>query len=139
VSFGKSALLLWRVQLTGKLKKLVLIALATAGMVTGTMSGSASAIDTVPCGNGEFASLDLHRSFDSNRYIICFANSGTANLRNDPGAPSVYWADKIWTGNNRVQWYGDGRWQPDQPIDKYTAMFWPSFPGGVRIEALRIL
>lgn len=127
--------------MTGKFKKLVVIALATVGMVAGTMSGSASAINTVPCGNSEFASVDFHLGNDitGNKYITCFANAGTAHFRSDPGAPYTYWADKIWTGNNRVQWYGDGRWQPDQPIGKYTAMSWPNHPGGVRIEALRIL
>lgn len=126
--------------MTGKLKKLVLVALATVGVIAGTNCGTASAIDTVPCGNSEFTSLDFHLSPDpiGNKYIVCFANAGTVTLF-DPAAARAFWADKIWTGNNRVQWFGDGRWQPEQPIGKYTAMYWPNYPGGVRIEAIRIL
>lgn len=66
------------------------------------------------------------------------ANAGTANLF-DVIAARALWATKIWAGNNRVQWYGDGRWRPDQPIDKWTAPYWPNYPDGVRTEAIRIL
>ncbi|WP_410566227.1 hypothetical protein [Amycolatopsis sp. cmx-4-61] len=49
------------------------------------------------------------------------------------------WITELWTGNNRVQWHGDGRWQPETPIAKRTAFTWPNHPGGVKIDQIRIL
>ena len=66
-------------------------------------------------------------------------------LRERRGVPpfnSTVWLTRIWTGNNRVQWYGDGRWQPDPPvgvINKWTVFSWPNHPGGVSIDVIRIL
>jgi hypothetical protein len=61
------------VHLTGKLKKFAMVALATAGVIVGTSCGTASAINTVPCGNSEFASLDYRMSPDAvgNEYLVC--------------------------------------------------------------------
>ncbi|MCC9710768.1 hypothetical protein E4N62_39375 [Streptomyces sp. MNU76] len=64
----------------------------------------------------------------------CCANAGEA----DP--LSTNWGvTRISTGDNRVQWYGDGRWQPAQAIDRWTVYTWPNHPGGVRINKVRIL
>ncbi|MFE9782178.1 hypothetical protein ACFYPA_28985 [Streptomyces sp. NPDC005775] len=139
IGFGKSAFLLWRVQMTGKLQKLVMVAVATVGMMAWTTSGSASAASQVPCNNSEFVKLSYHYGSDPTRHkcIACFAHAGDVFLFDQYARP--LWADQIWTGNNRVQWFGDGRWQPAQPIGKNTAMGWSPHPGGVRIEKLRIV
>lgn len=122
-----------------KLKKLAMVAVATVGMMAWTTSGSASAASQVPCNNSEFVKLSFHYGLDptGNKFIICFANAGDIVLFDQYAR--AFWADQIWTGNNRVQWFGDGRWQPAQPIGKNTAMSWPNHPGGVRIEKLRIV
>ncbi|KAF2775112.1 secreted oxidoreductase [Streptomyces sp. OM5714] len=69
------------------------------------------------------------------KYTNCYANAGAAA---DFGM-GTNWVTRISTGNNRVQWYGDGRWQPATPIAKNTVYQWPNHPGGVRIDAIRIL
>ena len=92
-------------------------------------------IDTVPCGDrNDFLRLDIHfrDGFNMVRGYLCFADSGTESL-------GSVWVDKISTGANYVQWYGDGRWQPEVPIEPWTIFTWPNHPGGVRIEAIRIL
>ncbi|WP_307826682.1 beta/gamma crystallin domain-containing protein [Streptomyces pactum] len=99
---------------------------------------SASAINTVECNdNSEFLLVDWHNDYGGgwSDYHFCFANAGEWSFER----PGTQWVDKIWTGNNRVQWYGDGRWQPATPIDKWTTFNWPNHPGGVRIEKIRIL
>lgn len=63
----------------------------------------------------------------------CYANAGEDHFN------STWWVTRIQTGNNRVQWYGDGDWQPAQPIGKWTDFRWPNHPGGVHITAIRIL
>lgn len=107
----------------------------TALMVGGTLTvgtTSASAIDETVC-KPEFLQITLHRNgtVDETR---CFANGGEWYI-NFPD----WWITKISTGNNRVQWYGDGSWQPSAPIEKYTVFTWPNHPGGVRFDGVRIV
>lgn len=125
--------------MAGKLKKLVVVAMATVGLMAGT-TVSASAIDTVSCNdNPDYAKVYWHYAIDFNHveHYTCFANAGQFMFFDPNG--NGFWADEIWSGNNRVQWFGDGQWQPAQPIDKYTAMYWPNYPGGVSIQYFRIL
>ncbi|MFH9674435.1 hypothetical protein ACH4L5_19485 [Streptomyces sp. NPDC017405] len=123
--------------MAGKLKKLAVVALAAVGTAVGTTSGSAYAIDNVTCNNNEFVAVDFHYAISGDQVHACFANAGDFWLW-DQYAQGMY-VTKIWTGNNRVQWFGDQRWQPSEAIGKNTAMFWPNYPGGVKIEAIRIL
>ncbi len=110
-------------------------ALLAAVVAAATLNaGSAAAIDNVPCGNrDDLMKIWLHMSGGSPE-PYCFANGGEYHLWG-----LGWWVTKIWTGNNRVQWYGDGRWQPAQPIGKWTTFRWPNHPGGVRVEGFRIL
>jgi beta/gamma crystallin len=103
---------------------------ASLTVVTAT---DAFAINEVPCGPSDYLQVTVHLggTWDSDR---CYANGGEFTF-----GVSDYWITRISTGNNRVQWYGDGRWQPDTPIDKWTVFVWPNHPGGVRIDKLRIV
>jgi hypothetical protein len=76
------------------------------------------------------------KSFDR-----CFANGGTASLTSDIGQGLAIpaWVTQISTGNNRVQWYGDGKWQPATPIPMFTIFRWPNHPHGVSADAIRIV
>jgi len=97
--------------------------------------GTAAAIDQVPCNNNEFVRIEIHHSLWPPRETYwCFANGGEVTW-----SSSQWWVTQIWTGNNRVQWFGDGRWQPAQPINKWTVFGWPNHPGGVRINGIRIV
>ncbi|MEU2774380.1 beta/gamma crystallin domain-containing protein [Streptomyces sp. NPDC007162] len=110
-----------------------LTTLAAAGSLTVGATSSASAIDRVDCGPSDYLSLALHGGADS--WQDCFANAGTYYV----GDPQVNtWCTQISTGNNVVRWYGDGRWQPDQPIGKWTLYIWPNHPGGVSIDSVAI-
>ncbi|WP_280855146.1 MULTISPECIES: beta/gamma crystallin domain-containing protein [unclassified Streptomyces] len=91
---------------------------------------SASAIDGPRECGPEFLQVTVHPA-DNASSTYCYANAGEASLYG--------WATRISTGNNRVQWYGDGRWQPEQPIGKWTVFTWPNHPGGVWISKIRIL
>ncbi|MEE1755299.1 hypothetical protein [Streptomyces sp. SP18CS02] len=51
------------------------MALATFGMMVGTTSGSAWAIDHVPCNNNEFVNAEIHYRFAGGGNA-CFANAG---------------------------------------------------------------
>ncbi|WP_049575459.1 beta/gamma crystallin domain-containing protein [Nonomuraea sp. SBT364] len=109
-------------------------AVAMTAALTVATSTPAYAINEVPCaGRDDLVRATIHqtghRSAD-----YCYANAGE-----DYYAMPHWWVTRISTGNNRVQWYGDGRWQPAQPIPKYTVFTWPNHPGGVRISGIRIL
>ena len=118
----------------------LIVNVATASADEGEDEGeiavpNAAMIDTTPCGDrNDFLRLDIHfrNGFELVRGYMCFADSGTEWL-------GTVWVDKLSTGNNRVQWYGDGRWQPEVPIEPWTTFVWPNHPGGVRLEAVRIL
>ena len=119
-----------------KLKKLAAIALVTLAMTVAIPAGSALAINEVDCNNNEYLRVAYHYTTGSS-YTRCFANAGSRRLY-DQFNRSV-WVTEIWTGNNRVQWNGDGRWQPENPIDRWTAFTWPNNPGGVKLDEIRIL
>lgn len=121
-------------------KRAVLTALttfaATAAFTVATTT-PAFAINYVNCGPSDYLTLSGHTYYGGSwwKWTQCFANGGEASI-NGPGSQ---WADRISTGNNRVQWYGDGRWQPATPIGKNTVFTWPNYPGGVSINAIRIV
>jgi hypothetical protein len=122
--------------LARNVKRLALTVLAAAAMTAAIPAGVASAMDQVPCNNNEFTRVTVHPSnFPSQN--LCFANAGSMEIRTLFGNP--IWVTEIWTGNNRVQWFGDGRWQPETPIGKWTTFTWPNHPGGVRLDEVRIL
>lgn len=60
-----------------------------------------------------FVQVTTHQAGHSSR-DLCFANAGTISL------PGNSWITRVSTGNNRVQWFGDARWQPDAGINKWT-------------------
>ena len=111
------------------------LTLATASLTPAT-TFPASAINIVQCGPSDYLKVTFHIGTSSDRIDRCFANAGEVAI----GRPNQnVWVDQISTGNNRVQWYGDGRWQPNQPINKWTIFNWPNHPGGVRLDRIRIL
>jgi hypothetical protein len=112
------------------------LTLATVSLPLATAS-PASAINRVPCGPRDYLKVTFHQRLSTKRYVWCYANAGETYVRF--GLRQELWVDKISTGNNRVQWYGDGRWQPNRPINKWTIFSWPNHPGGVRLQWLRIL
>ncbi len=113
------------------------LTLATVSLPLATAS-PASAINVVPCGRRDYLKVTFHIGISSNRQVLCFANAGETPI--PVGGPRrKVWVDQISTGNNRVQWYGDGRWQPNRPINKWTIFSWPNHPGGVRLQWIRIL
>ncbi|SDP43185.1 Beta/Gamma crystallin [Lentzea jiangxiensis] len=114
--------------------KLAATVLATAAITAALPAASAFAINQVSCNNNEFVKVTWHHGGGKN-IDQCFANAGTYNSSFGPDA----WVVKISTGNNRVQWLGDNRWQPAAPINKWTSFTWPNHPGGVRIAAIRIV
>lgn len=118
-------------------KRFAAAALATAALSVAIPAGTAFAINPVDCGIRDYLHITVHAT-DGGSYDECFANAGVYNIRDYNG--SAEWITYIWTGNNRVQWHGDGRWQPDSgPIDKWTSFNWPNNPGGVRIDQIQIL
>ncbi|MDX2680420.1 beta/gamma crystallin domain-containing protein [Streptomyces sp. NY05-11A] len=122
-------------------KQVVLSALTTvmaaASLTIGTAS-QASAINEVPCTRPDFTHLyghsDLEPSFP--QWEVCYANAGEQGVNPKNGTD---WLEQINAGNNRVQWYGDGRWQPNAPIEKWVHFTFPNHPGGVRIDKVKIL
>ncbi|MEQ0558681.1 beta/gamma crystallin domain-containing protein [Amycolatopsis sp. NEAU-NG30] len=110
--------------------------MAAAAMTAAIPAGVASAMNEVPCNNDEFLHVTVHASNLPSK-TWCFANAGSMRIYNLAG--SAFWVTEIWTGNNRAQWLGDGRWQPETPIDKWTKFTWPNHPGGVRMDEIRIL
>ncbi|WP_328459652.1 beta/gamma crystallin domain-containing protein [Streptomyces sp. NBC_00448] len=109
----------------------MLTALAVGASLTFGATG-ASAISPVNCGPSDYLTVDWHGWGDGGE--ACFANAGQIDYF--PGSSFV---TRISTGNNLVQWYGDGRWQPPTPIGKNTVFTWPNNPGGVNITSIRIL
>ncbi|MER5434889.1 beta/gamma crystallin domain-containing protein [Streptomyces sp. NPDC002588] len=120
-------------------KQVVLSALTTfvaAASLTVATAPQASAINEVPCNRPDFTEVRGTSDFPWATWSACYANAGEAGV--NPGAGDDY-AHSISTGNNRVQWHGDGRWQPNAPIAKWVTFTWPNHPGGVRIDKIRIL
>ncbi|SHH36680.1 beta/gamma crystallin domain-containing protein [Streptomyces sp. 3214.6] len=122
-----------------KAKRVVLSALTAvmaAGSLTVATTTQASAINLVSCNSTDFLIVGGHDSIGDKQWNWrnCYANAGEANI---DGLGS-HWVDYISTGNNRVQWHGDGKWQPDAPINKWTYFVWDNHPGGVRIDKIKI-
>lgn len=121
-----------------RITKTISAALTSAAMaaaLAGLTTTSAYAIDQVPCNSSEYVYVLFHQNADRDDEA-CFANGGEHWIGDSDYDP---WATKIWTGNNRVQWFGDDRWQPDKPIEKWTTFTWPNNPGGVDMEEIRIV
>ncbi|MBZ3901874.1 beta/gamma crystallin domain-containing protein [Streptomyces griseiscabiei] len=121
-----------------KAKRVVLAALTTvmaAASLTVVTTTQASAINEVACDRSDYLKVGGHTDTVSSKWVYCYANAGEAALGNLTGNG---WVDYISTGNNRVQWYGDGKWQPSTPINKWTYFVWDNHPGGVRIEKIKI-
>jgi hypothetical protein len=118
-------------------KRAVLAALTTftmAASLSAVTATEASAINEVTCGvSNEYLQVRMHDTASPDREK-CFANAGTLVFDG-----SYEWITRISTGNNRVQWHGDGRWQPDTPINKWTVFTWPNHPSGVRFDKIKIL
>ncbi|MDQ0786574.1 beta/gamma crystallin domain-containing protein [Streptomyces sp. B3I8] len=116
-------------------RRAVLAGLASAALMTSLSVGatSASALSIVKCDSPDYLKVTVHGGVDGGLNTWCYANAGEIGL-----ADGV-WMTKIETGNNRVQWYGDNRWQPAQPIGKWTTFTWPSFPGGVSVNRIKIV
>ncbi|WP_399896482.1 hypothetical protein ACGH7X_41480 [Streptomyces sp. BBFR51] len=118
-----------------RMKRAVHAAVATFAMtasLVGVTATEASAINFVPCGNRtDLLKFEWHGPGVGG--VSCLANGGQISY--GPNA----WVKWISTGNNRVQWLGDGRWQPATPIPKNTLYKWPNHPDGVRMEAIRIV
>ena len=120
-------------------KRVAGAALTTAAMVASltvgaTTASAAPAINPVPCGPSDYLELWVHQGPVPLDHEVCYANGGERDF-----PASDWWVTKISTGNNRVQWYGDGRWQPATPIGKNTVFTWPHYPAGVRIDEVRIV
>lgn len=131
-------------RVTRKIVSPVMTAAMIAALVVGA-APRASAMDVVPCDNSEFVKIDWHASYPAETGNVeeCYANGGEIYRWGDPNDNSWSagkdWVTSIWTGNNRVQWYGDGRWQPDGGINPWTSFGWSNHPGGVEIKGLRII
>ncbi|MEV4458561.1 beta/gamma crystallin domain-containing protein [Microbispora sp. NPDC049633] len=111
-----------------------LASVAVTASLTVALPTAAYAINEVPCaGRTDLVRATIHATGSSST-DYCYANAGE-----DMYALNIWWVTRISTGNNRVQWYGDGRWQPAQPIPQWTVFTWPNHPGGVRIQGIRIV
>lgn len=127
--------------MASKLRKAVVSVLAGVGLAMFAPAGYASAataapsINSVPCDSGDFVHVWWHTSFGPGE--TCFANAGETAICPMPG--DTCWLDAISTGNNTVQFEGDGNWQPAAPIGKYTYYNFPNHPGGVNATEIRIL
>ncbi|WP_128377434.1 beta/gamma crystallin domain-containing protein [Streptomyces cavernae] len=108
--------------------------LALTASLTAVTEADAFAMNKVDCGRSDFVQVTWHDGGVGYSPDLCFANAGQVLL---PGGHA--WIHRISTGNNRVQWFGDGRWQPADGINKWTVMTFPNNPGGVRAEWIRIL
>ncbi|BBC29438.1 hypothetical protein SGFS_007320 [Streptomyces graminofaciens] len=128
--------------MTRRAKRLALSALTAvmaAASLTVATAPQASAINEVPCNRPDFLWVQGHSDpVPVNPYwTTCYANAGEAKI--DPNTGLRDWVTTIATGNNRVQWHGDDRWQPNAPIEKWVTFTWPNHPDGVRIDHIRIL
>ncbi len=120
------------------IKRLTLTALATIALFGTVPAGTAAAANEVACDNNrnDFLMVYVHWAEGPNR-PYCFANGGEIDMKDYWGRSA--WMVRFWTGNNRVQWYGDGRWQPNAPVEKWTQYEFPNHPGGVKIQSLAII
>ncbi|RPE39147.1 beta/gamma crystallin [Streptomyces sp. Ag109_O5-1] len=118
-----------------------LVTFAAVASLTVATTPQAFAINPADCSRSDFLKIDLHDSTDTGQAVnyrtLCFANAGEVEIT--PAGYWDVWITRISTGNNRVQWHGDGKWQPSGGIDKNTVFTWPNNPGGVDIDRIRIL
>ncbi|WP_033294957.1 hypothetical protein [Amycolatopsis jejuensis] len=125
-----------------KLKRSAVVTIAAAALMGIGPIATADAstlISEIPCNSSEYTKISVHSARDGRREY-CYANGGEMNLPRSPLLPTMtWWLHEIHTGNNRVQWFGDGRWQPSNPIGKNTTYTFPNHPGGVKIEKIRIV
>ncbi|GAA3074979.1 beta/gamma crystallin domain-containing protein [Streptosporangium carneum] len=118
-----------------KITKQAVLTALTAVMATTALAvtaPAAHAITPLACGNRTDLLKVTYHDLDGGKRDICFANAGTYTFYN------YAWLHEIKTGNNRVQWYGDGKWQPAYIIPKWTTYNFPNHPGGVRINKIWI-
>ncbi|MFF4487572.1 beta/gamma crystallin domain-containing protein [Streptomyces sp. NPDC001544] len=106
--------------------------LALTASLTALTATSASATDQVDCGPADYVQVTFHYGGRGDT-DVCLANAGGVPL------PGNSWITRISTGNNRVQWFGDGRWQPAEGLNKWTVMTWPNHSGGVSASWIKIL
>ena len=113
-------------------RRAVLAGLASAAVMTSLTVGatSASAIGSVNCGP-EFLKVSWRGVLIPVEGTNCYANAGEMSFS------VAVRITKIVTGNNRVQWYANGRWQPEPAIGKWTPFTAPG--SGVYAERIRIL
>lgn len=115
-----------------------LTATAIAATLIGINSTSASAINQVTCDSTDYVRITVHIGIGQPE-DVCWANGGENINFPDEGLDQE-WVTKIWTGNNRVQWLGDEKWQPENSwIPPWTNFTWPNHPGGVRITGIKIV
>ncbi|ONI82943.1 hypothetical protein ALI144C_17975 [Actinosynnema sp. ALI-1.44] len=118
-------------------KRVALALVASIAMVGVVPAGTAFAMNEVNCANNnDFLWVSVHWASGPN-VTYCFANAGTVNMRDKWGRPG--WLVRFWTGNNTVQWHGDGRWQPSSAVGKWTTYEFPNHPGGVQMDSISIL
>lgn len=89
-------------------------------------------MDSVDCTSGDYLRVWYHD--EDGAMNDCFANGGEQDFNY-----GNFYLDFFWTGNNRVQFKSDGRWQPDEPVGPFVHYNFPNHPGGVKLEAIRIV
>lgn len=111
-----------------------LASVAVAAPLIGLTATSASAINSVECGPVEYTEVVGHNNYGgiATPTAECFANGGEANVTSN-------WVTSIETGNNNVQYFANGTWQPQTPIPPHTDFQWPNNPGGVQVTKIRIV
>ncbi|MFG2125999.1 hypothetical protein [Streptomyces sp. NPDC048710] len=120
--------------------------LASLGLLLLIPAGHASAapakpnINSVTCHNddrdNEYLQVWWHDTSDEPfEFKDCLANAGTFTYGS---CTTNCWLDAFSTGNNRVEFLSDGRWQPSTPVAKNTYYTFPNHPGGVQLEAIWI-
>jgi hypothetical protein len=87
--------------------------------------------------NNDFTKIRVHSvSWGGGpQYNQCFANAGEFNDLDPTGGGNLR-LHSLWTGNNNVEWLGDGSWSISIP--KWSARSYND-PAGVRIDGIRIL
>lgn len=141
--------------LAGATLAATLSACGTAAMATipahAADDATASTIHAAPCdGRSDFLKIRLHFTPEFSLGKAnpdqdwCLADAGTFPINDNPiikATGGTYWVTQISSGNNRVQFKADGRWQPDNAdfIAPNTIYEFPNHPGGARIGEVRIL
>ncbi|MDH6139410.1 MULTISPECIES: beta/gamma crystallin domain-containing protein [Kitasatospora] len=127
-----------------KIAAAVVATLATVGLAiapTGSASAETAkpAISVVPCNSNDYLQVWWHQEYENPRTDeTCFANAGTYTFQFPQCSGGPCWLDAFSTGNNVVQYESDRRWQPDNPVGKYTYFTFPNHPGGVELDAMKI-